>query len=155
LTFPSGALSSTQSITVTSTTNTAQGVDNLSPVYEFGPTGLTFAVPVTVKFTFTAGIDPVIVWSSSDGTTFDTIATATSGSTATGQVTHFSEGFVASGNTLGSLGIYGGVDAGGGSSSGAGSSSGGSSGSSSGAGSNGSSSGTDSGVNDASGVTGI
>jgi hypothetical protein len=93
-------------------------------------------VPVTVKFTFTAGTAPVIVWSSSDGTTFDTIATATSGSTATGQVTHFSEGFVASGNTLGSLGISssGGVDAGGGSSSGSGSSSGGTSGSSSGAG---------------------
>ncbi|MGH2411457.1 MAG: hypothetical protein ACRDGS_13995, partial [Chloroflexota bacterium] len=49
LTIPAGALSSSEPITVTSTKDSPPaGVRNLSPIYQFGPAGLTFAVPVTV-----------------------------------------------------------------------------------------------------------
>src|ERR1700678_4694990 len=114
LSIPAGALASRQMISITSTTNAPPaGVTNVSPVYQFGPPGLTFAVPVTVSLTFTGQVaNPVIVWSSSDGTSFETIATTVSGMTASGQVTHFSEGFVADGSTTGSLTMAAQLDAG-------------------------------------------
>src|SRR5262245_35696453 len=53
LEVPAGALDSSQSITITSSMDAPpSGVTNLSPIYKFGPEGLTFKIPVTVHLPF-------------------------------------------------------------------------------------------------------
>ncbi len=105
LQIPAGALPSSEMITITSTTQAPPvGVTNLSPIYQFGPAGLVFASPVTVKLSFSGNVaQPIIVWSTKDGTGFETVPTTVEGGVASGQVTHFSEGFVADSATIAAL----------------------------------------------------
>jgi hypothetical protein len=106
LTIPAGALTTTQTITIESTTTAPpSGVKNLSPIYQFGPSGLVFAKPVTVELAFTSdGHTPVLEWSDLNAATFSVVPSTVAGGILSGQVTHFSEGFVADGTTTGTTG---------------------------------------------------
>ena len=97
LDIPAGALTANQTITITATSDSPPpGVTALSPLFEFGPSGLTFQVPITVHFDLTSsGSNPVIMWSAATASGFASVATSVVGSVASGQVTHFSGGFVA------------------------------------------------------------
>jgi hypothetical protein len=105
LEIPAGALDGNQSISITSTTDVPpSGVTNLSPIYRFGPEGLTFKVPVAIHMSFAGGTaTPVIVWSTIGGSGFERVDTTMAGSVASGTVTHFSGGFVADASSAGSL----------------------------------------------------
>ncbi len=98
LEIPAGALVGTESITVTSTTDVApNGFSKLSPIYEFEPDGLVFEVPATVTIAFTGsdGDAPSLIWSSSvAGGGFDDLGGTIVGDELTGEVGHFSKGFV-------------------------------------------------------------
>lgn len=93
LVVPAGAL--TQSTTLTIAADSVQPAGAAATtVYEFGPEGLTFAIPATVNLPATAG---VVHWSQvASGTTFFTdLPTTLAGGLATAPVTHFSRGYVA------------------------------------------------------------
>ncbi len=94
LTVPSGALSSSQTLTVTKTNDLPpNGMVAFSAIYRFEPDGLTFAAPVRVEFTVAAEQAPEarVFWTT--GETFAPLETTTSGTTVAANVTHFSAGF--------------------------------------------------------------
>lgn len=94
LDVPAGAVASTTTITMTTTTKSAPaGITAASPILEFGPSGLVFATPVTVTFTFKNAKAPVVYWSNASGG-YDAIAGTVNGSTISAKVSHFSTGFV-------------------------------------------------------------
>jgi len=101
LTIPAGALATAQTITMAVASDaTPAGYEAYSPLFRFGPEGLTFAKPVTVSIPFTppAGSAKIAVyWSRSGSSGYDPLAATIAGSVATVDVTHFSEGFVAKG----------------------------------------------------------
>jgi hypothetical protein len=105
LSVPPGALGNTQSISITTDPNASppSGVVALSPFYEFGPQGLTFSSPVTVTFAYSGSATPVIVWEADDGSSPETVPTTANGATVSGQVAHFSRGFVADARTVSSI----------------------------------------------------
>ena len=93
LVVPAAALAQVTSITMAAiSVQTNDGP--ATTLYQFGPEGLTFAVPVTVNFPARAG---VVHWSQGlDGlTVFTDLPTTLAGGLATAQVTHFSYGYVA------------------------------------------------------------
>lgn len=93
---PSGALSSSTTITVAAASATAPS-GAISSVYAFGPSGTTFAAPVTVTFPVPAGTpaNAVAYWSKPGSTTeWEALPAVVNGTTATIQVTHFSSGFI-------------------------------------------------------------
>ena len=95
LTIPPGALSADTTITITALSDQPTS-GALSPVYQFGPEGTTFAAPVTVTFPLsTSGAQASVLWSA-PGTplTYEAPATTVAGTTATAEVTHFSNGGV-------------------------------------------------------------
>lgn len=98
LDVPPGALSADTTISVTEvfTPATING-QVLSPLYEFGPPGLTFGTPAQVSFKVTGAL-PVsagVQWSS-DGGNFEKLATTVEGDVASARVSHFSRGFIGS-----------------------------------------------------------
>jgi hypothetical protein len=98
LTVPPGALPSDQVIVITSTTTRppAQFTHWSSPVYQFEPAGLTFAIPATVSISFTAdGGAQSIYWSSANASTFENLGGVATGNVIATSVMHFSQGFVA------------------------------------------------------------
>jgi len=98
ITIPSGALTATQTITITSTTDAAPaGFTNLSPIYQFGPDGLTFAQPASISIAFTGADSASIIWSSSSGTDFASVGGTVANGRVTADVAHFSSGFAGSG----------------------------------------------------------
>lgn len=96
LDVPSGALSSQQTLSIaTSSDAVPTGYEAFSPLYRFGPDGLTFASPVMIRIPFTGDASrATIFWTSASGTGFDALPTTVEGDVALAQVTHFSEGFV-------------------------------------------------------------
>jgi stigma-specific protein Stig1 len=98
LSIPAGALSSDQVIVITSTTTRppAQFTHWSSPVYQFEPAGLTFAIPATVRISFSADAGTQsIYWSSANASTFENLGGVATGSVIATAVMHFSQGFVA------------------------------------------------------------
>src|SRR5690349_6205786 len=67
LTVPPGALSVDQPLSVTSSPEAApEAVSPISPVYEFGPSGLTFESAAEIKIPAGGEEDATIYWSSPD-----------------------------------------------------------------------------------------
>ncbi len=94
LAVPANAVSADTSITVAATA-TPSGYAPVSPVYEFGPAGTTFAKPVAVTIPLTTATpDAHLFWSNAAGG-FDDLGGTVTGTTLTGYVTHFSIGFCA------------------------------------------------------------
>jgi ZU5 domain len=96
LTVPAGAVEGnvTFSITPSSTpppdTHTA-----LSPMFVFGPEGISFAVPVTVEMAFSGDATGAsLIWSTRAGDGFESVGGTAEAGKMTAQVTHFSRGFV-------------------------------------------------------------
>ncbi len=97
LVIPAGALPARVPISLTSTTMTApEGYAAASPVYQLGPDGLTFAVPVTVRIALVGQVDrPTVLWSTRDATGFDDVGGTVESATITAANTHFSQVFAA------------------------------------------------------------
>jgi hypothetical protein len=95
LQFPGGAVPSTMTISITSTTDSAPSdYTNRSPVYQFGPDGQTFGQPVTVTMAYVDDGQPVsLYWSNLSGG-YDEIPATISNGSLTGTIIHFSKGFV-------------------------------------------------------------
>jgi len=95
LEVPAGALGTEETISISQSDSAAPAEHvPLSPLFDFGPDGITFAQPVSVTLAFTGpGDNPAIYWSTADGG-FEALPTTIAGSKATAQVTHFSRGFV-------------------------------------------------------------
>jgi len=95
ISIPAGALSEEVEITVEKAKVEPTGdFTRLSAVYEFGPDGLQFLLPVAVTIPFTgAPSDPGIYWASS-GAPFERIGGSVEGGAVIAEVTHFSQGFV-------------------------------------------------------------
>lgn len=102
---PAGALpDGVDTITVTSSPEAAPAeYKTVSPVYVFGPDGTVFLKPLKVTLAFSAagGTDTsklTVLWSRPSGAGFDMVptefASAASGFSAAGSVTHFSQGVV-------------------------------------------------------------
>jgi hypothetical protein len=103
LTIPAGALDRNVTITVATSPDPAPSdYVAASPVFVFGPDGLTFAKPITVTMAFTDDGQPVSAfWSTTTGNGFDDIGGTASAGKMTAQVTHFSQGFVGRHRALG------------------------------------------------------
>ncbi len=108
LTIPPGALTENAAITVSvSPESVPSGYAAYSPLYKFEPSGLQFALPVTVSIPFTVANDTAnpsndprvatLFWSRSGATGYERTAAAINNGVATASVTHFSTGFVANG----------------------------------------------------------
>jgi hypothetical protein len=95
LSIPANALGADVTITIARSAATAP-TGALSPIFQFGPDGTTFAQPVTVTFPVTAGATAAsLYWTKSGSTTqYDALLATVSGTNATAQVTHFSQGFI-------------------------------------------------------------
>src|SRR5204863_2285033 len=94
LTLPADALSAVTDITI-ATTAVPAGYTAASAAYQFGPSGTTFAHPVSVAIPLTAAAPGAhLYWSNATGG-FDDLGGVVTGMTLTGQVTHFSVGFAA------------------------------------------------------------
>ncbi len=101
VTIPPGALAEELRLTVDETA--ASLPDDLaaeSAVYEFGPAGTRFAVPVRVRMPFTASGDDAgessVYWTvDGSATEFEPLATTVAAGAAEALVSHFSKGLVA------------------------------------------------------------
>lgn len=91
LVLPPGALSEMVEITVDDVADSVRGYDLNTPVYEFGPEGTTFALPVTVQF---QAADGVVFWTLPGSQTYAALPTTGGPGVRSAQVTHFSRGFV-------------------------------------------------------------
>jgi hypothetical protein len=93
---PPGAL--TQEIRITAAVSSkAPPVGALSPLYEFGPDGTTFLLPVTVTVPVPAGApsELTVVWSALGiPDSWENVGGTVSGATISAQVTHFSGGWL-------------------------------------------------------------
>jgi hypothetical protein len=90
--IPAGALSANTTVTIQGAGQAPSG----APIYQFGPSGTSFAQAVAIEMPVPAGTTaPAIYWTQPGSTTaYDALPTTVSGGTATAQVTHFSLGFV-------------------------------------------------------------
>jgi hypothetical protein len=97
VTFPRGALAEAKAITIRSTDAKPEGFLLASKVYECGPSGTSFAEPVTMQMPFTDDGSGALTmfWSSGSDPSFKDIGGAASQKTMTARVLHFSSGFVA------------------------------------------------------------
>jgi hypothetical protein len=95
LEIPAGALAEETRITVSVASGSPATYAAYSPVFVFGPEGLVFAKPATLRLPFQGDADyATIFWSRRGGPGFERIESSISDSVATALVTHFSEGFV-------------------------------------------------------------
>lgn len=96
LSVPPGALSEPTTITIVATAASGPPThDALSPVFEFGPQGLRFALPITVELTYSGDGDGATVLWSSDGSSYEEMPSTLVGSDRiSAQVVHFSRGLV-------------------------------------------------------------
>jgi hypothetical protein len=94
--IPSGALSRSTPITLSvSSQSIPASYDAYSALYQFGPAGLTFAVPATVRLPETrASSVATVLWSTSDGSAYSSLPTHIAAGMATAEVSHFSLGFL-------------------------------------------------------------
>jgi hypothetical protein len=101
LAVPAGAIAGGTEITVLETTTPPPDMGVISPVYAFGPDGTVFAHPVTVSFPLPSGApaNTRLFWSRHGAPGFDNIGGTIVGGFLQASVTHFSEGFLAPGDT--------------------------------------------------------
>jgi hypothetical protein len=94
LEIPKGALAANTTITITAADVTAPN-GAISKVFQFGPEGTSFALPVTVSFPLPAGTnDGLIYWTQAGSTTdFGILPTTISAGRASGRILHLSLGF--------------------------------------------------------------
>ncbi|MBK6464024.1 MAG: hypothetical protein IPF92_23925 [Myxococcales bacterium] len=98
LTIPANALPSATNITLSVGGASPAGASRFSEVVTFEPAATTFKTPATVSFGFTGdAARAAVFWSSSDGATWEKLATTVVGGRATASITHFSRGFVGDG----------------------------------------------------------
>jgi hypothetical protein len=92
---PAGAVAADTTLTIARSDDAAPA-GALSPLFVFGPDGTSFAKPVTVTIPVNAGATSgSIYWTKAGSTTaYETVATSFAAGAASGQVTHFSRGFV-------------------------------------------------------------
>ncbi len=148
LVVPENAIATATPISVSAASAPA-GFAMASLAFQFGPSGTTFAQPVTVTIPLTSSAPGAhLFWSNASGG-FDDIGGTVSGLSVTGSVSHFSLGFAAypsnaggSAGTGGSAGASGASSSGGASGSAGTSSSGGANGSAGSGGASGASSGS-------------
>jgi hypothetical protein len=96
VTFPSGAVSSPLSVTITET-DLPPPADTVafSKIYSCEPSGTNFAQPVTMTMKFTGdGTTPTMYWSSGTDPTFKDVGGSPVGDSFSATVMHFSSGFV-------------------------------------------------------------
>ncbi len=106
LTIPANAVPANVAITVAPTTAPA-GYALASEAFQFGPSGTTFAQPVTVKLPLTSATAGAhLFWSNASGG-FDDLGGTINGMVLTGSVSHFSVGFCARPSTDGGAGSGG------------------------------------------------
>jgi hypothetical protein len=101
LTAPAGAVGSSTTISVTQLVGQPppEAMNAVSPVYEFGPSGLVFSQPITVALPIPAGVvGPTVYWSNANGIGYSDIGGTIVGTTVQAPVTHFSSGFVGARN---------------------------------------------------------
>lgn len=98
LEIPAGALSTTERITLTSTTEAAPaGLTNQSPIYSFVPAGLQFEVPAEITISFVGdAANAKLLWSE-DGVFYTDLGGTVAGDAIIAEIEHFSRGFVGSG----------------------------------------------------------
>ena len=95
VTFPKGAVSAPLSITISATETSPEGYVLLSHVFECGPSGSEFAMPVTMQMPFTDdGKGGTLFWSERGEATFKDLGGRIEGNTVIASVSHFSSGFV-------------------------------------------------------------
>lgn len=96
ITFPAGALAETKQITITATANQPpEGFVAISKVYECGPTGTSFAQPVTMAMPFEGdATGATMFWSSGADPAFKDVGGTREGNLMKAEVRHFSSGFV-------------------------------------------------------------
>ena len=99
LRVPAGALSEDVEITITAVPpDLPDAFASFSAVYEFAPSGLTFALPAELTLGHSGDDDLAsLFWPSSDGEALVPLDASLSDGALTAEVTHFSEGFVGSG----------------------------------------------------------
>ncbi len=99
VTVPAGAVNSAQTLTITQTNLPCPtGFTCYSPVFQFGPSGTTFQKPVTVSLPFTGNQQlATLFWSYPNATGYQRVGGLPSGTAVTGNVSHFSTGFIADG----------------------------------------------------------
>jgi hypothetical protein len=96
LTVPAGAVTTDTPITVTVLADPPPDSTAVGPIYDFQPSGLVFAQPITLTFPIPPGTTDVeVYWTTPDGTGYEPVGGAIVGDTIQAQVTHFSRGFVA------------------------------------------------------------
>ena len=96
VTFPEGALDTTESVTITATDEAPpEGMVALSRVYQCEPSGLDFDPKVVMAMEFEAdGITPSMFWSSGADPAFQDVGGTVDGAVMSAGVAHFSKGFV-------------------------------------------------------------
>jgi hypothetical protein len=96
VTVPPGALSTSTGITVTVRTDTPPSpYESCSAFYQFGPAGLTFAIPVEVVLPdHGCASSSAMYWSQLGASGYERLSTDLMAASASAQVTHFSTGFV-------------------------------------------------------------
>jgi hypothetical protein len=95
LAIPAGALAAKKKVSVwVSTTPAPDGYGLGTPVYEFRPEGLAFAVPaeLVLQVTMPQGAEAVLYWSTADGAGFEPVGLAAAGEVR-GSTLHFSKAF--------------------------------------------------------------
>jgi hypothetical protein len=98
LIVPAGAVSSDTVISITTVSEAPpDGYDAVSPIFQFGPEGLTFAQPVTVELASTVpGSDtPTVLWTLAGAPGYEELPTTTvSADHYSAPVAHFSRGLL-------------------------------------------------------------
>lgn len=90
LRIPAGALAADTAITIQES-SAAAPPGALTRAYELGPSGTTFAEPVTVTFPVPAGTAAAAVWMrSGSAASFESVPTSVANGIATAQIRHFS-----------------------------------------------------------------
>jgi hypothetical protein len=105
LTVPPDALTAQTLITITETG--IQIPTAVTAVYTFSPAGLTFAIPATVTFPVSSGGQLIVYWSDAAATSYEALSTQqVAGTSVSAPVTHFSNGYVAPKQAVGTISRY-------------------------------------------------
>lgn len=100
LEIPAGALDEDTEITITEMDDEPDGFTLASPVFDFSPAGLTFAVPAEVRIEAGDG-DAQLFWTAASGGGFELVESVRDGDDLVGAVDHFSRGFAGRPGTTG------------------------------------------------------
>src|SRR5262249_4722085 len=111
--IPAGALPGEETISISSKGAAPAEYAHASGLFQFGPAGLHFAVPVQVMLPVPAAASmPGVFWSRDGAAGFDSLGGTRTGAFITASVTHFSEGFAADVAPMGDASLDGANDAG-------------------------------------------